>query len=81
MAGPRSADGRQVYPGYLYDMDITTTAPGMIPGVLNGAPSPVGPRTPPTTQDAEVAEVLAAPNTLGDAATWTNLINFHRKCR
>jgi feruloyl esterase len=78
MSGPKTVTGAQVYPGYLYDTGITTTTAGAIPGVLNGAASPVGPRTPPTSQDvaAEVAEVLAAPNTLGDTASWTNLSTF-----
>ncbi len=77
LSGPRTAGGRQVYPGYLYDTGITTTAAG-IPGVLNGAASPVGPRVPPTTQDvdAEVAQVLGDPSTLGDTAGWTNLSSF-----
>jgi feruloyl esterase len=46
--------------------------------VLNGAPSPVGPRVPPTTQDvdAELAQVLGEPSTLGDTADWTNLSSF-----
>jgi feruloyl esterase len=78
MAGPKVSSGRGVYPGYLYDTGITTTAPGAIPGVLNGAASPVGLGVPPATQDvdAEVAEVLLAPSTLGDTATWTNLSTF-----
>ncbi len=78
LSGPRTASGTQVYPGYLYDTGITTTAAGAIPGVLNGAASPVGPRVPPTSQDvdAEMAEVLRAPSTLGDTASWTNLSTF-----
>lgn len=78
LSGPKTPRGQQVYPGYLYDTGITTNAQGVIPGVLNGAASPVGPRTPPTTQDvdAEIAEVLAAPSTLGDTASWTNLSTF-----
>jgi feruloyl esterase len=77
LSGPRTASGRQVYPGYLYDTGITAAANG-IPGVLNGAPSPVGPRVPPTTQDvdAELAQVLGEPPTLGDTADWTNLSSF-----
>ncbi len=77
LSGPRTASGRQVYPGYLYDTGLTTTAAG-IPGVLTGAPSPVGPRVPPTTQDvdAEVAQVLGDASTLGDTAGWTNLSTF-----
>ncbi len=77
LAGPMASNGRQVYPGYLYDTGITFGGQG-IPGVLNGAPSPVGPRVPPTTQnvDDEVATVLAAPNTLGDTRQWTALSSF-----
>jgi feruloyl esterase len=76
LSGPRTASGRQVYPGYLFDTGITTGAG--IPGVLNGAPGPVGPRVPPTTQDvdAEAAQVLAEPSTLGDTNAWTNLSSF-----
>ena len=75
--GTEAASGRQVYPGYLYDTGITTTAAG-IPGVLNGAAGPVGPRVPPTAQDvdAEAAQVLGEPSTLGDTAGWTNLSSF-----
>jgi feruloyl esterase len=78
MAGPKTPSGRQVYAGYLYDTGITNTAPGTLPGLLNGAASPVGPRTPPATQDveAEAAAVLQTPNVLGDTATWTNLSTF-----
>jgi feruloyl esterase len=78
LSGPKTASGRQVYPGYLYDTGITTAAQGAIPGVLNGAASPVGPRVPPTTQDvdAELARVLGEPSTLGDSAWWTNLSTF-----
>ncbi|MEO8466319.1 MAG: tannase/feruloyl esterase family alpha/beta hydrolase [Gammaproteobacteria bacterium] len=77
LAGPKASNGRQVYPGYLYDTGITFGGQG-IPGVLNGAPSPVGPRVPPTAQnvDDEVAAVLAAPNTLGDTNQWTSLSTF-----
>jgi len=77
LSGPKASNGRQVYPGYLYDTGITFSGQG-IPGVLNGAPSPVGPRIPPTTQDVddEVATVLAAPSTLGDTRPWTNLSSF-----
>ena len=77
MAGPKASNGRQVYPGYLYDTGITFSGAG-IPGVLNGAAPPVGPRAPATTQDldAEAAEVAIAPSTLGDSNTWTNLSSF-----
>jgi len=77
MAGPKAANGRQVYPGYFYDTGITFSGAG-IPGVLNGAAPPVGPRAPATTQDvdAEAAEVAIAPSTLGDSNSWTNLSSF-----
>ena len=67
LSGPKASNGRQVYPGYLYDTGITFSGQG-IPGVLNGAPSPVGPRVPPTTQDvdAEAAQVAVEVSTLGD---------------
>jgi feruloyl esterase len=61
LSGPRASNGRHVYPGYLYDTGITANNPGVIPGVLNGAPSPVGPRIPPTEQDVD-AEALVAAN-------------------
>lgn len=81
LSGPKASNGRQVYPGYLYDTGITSGgvgAPGGIPGVLNGAPSPVGPRVPPTTQDvdAEAAQVAIESSTLGDTSGWTNLSTF-----
>jgi hypothetical protein len=77
LSGPKASNGRQVYPGYLYDTGITFAGQG-IPGVLNGAPSPVGPRVPPTTQDvdAEAARVAVESSTLGDTNWWTNLSTF-----
>jgi feruloyl esterase len=77
LSGPKASNGRQVYPGYLYDTGIGFAGQG-IPGVLNGAASPVGPRVPPTTQDvdAEAAQVAQEPSTLGDTNGWTNLSSF-----
>ncbi len=77
LSGPKASNGRQVYPGYLYDTGITFTGAG-IPGVLNGAASPVGPRVPPTAQDvdAEAAQVASEQSTLGDTSWWTNLSTF-----
>ena len=77
--GPRAA-GRST-------RGISTTPasrrPRRIPGVLNGAAGPVGPRVPPTTQDvdAEAAQVLGEPSTLGDTNAWTNLSTFLRSWR
>ena len=78
LSGPRGASGRLVYPGYLFDTGIAASSPGVIPGVLQGAASPVGPRTPPTTQDvdAEAAIAGAEPSALGDTHLWTNLSTF-----
>jgi hypothetical protein len=78
MSGPKAADGRAVYPGYLYDTGIGASAQGAIPGVLNGAAGPVGARVPPTSQDvdAEVAALVSEPSTLGDTSEWTNLSTF-----
>ncbi|HVY63350.1 MAG TPA: tannase/feruloyl esterase family alpha/beta hydrolase [Gammaproteobacteria bacterium] len=78
MAGPRTVTGRPVYPGYLYDTGIGASGAGTIPGVLNGAAGPVGPRVPPATQDidAEAAAVAGEPSTLGDTNQWTNLSTF-----
>src|SRR5690606_106985 len=47
LTGPRNASGMQVYPGYLWDTGIAANGQGVIPGILHGAASPVGPRTPP----------------------------------
>jgi Tannase and feruloyl esterase len=78
MAGPQAANGRAVYPGYLYDTGIGASGQGLIPGVLNGAAGPVGARVPPTRQDvdAEAAAVAGEPSTLGDTNQWTNLSTF-----
>ncbi|MBI2994539.1 MAG: tannase/feruloyl esterase family alpha/beta hydrolase [Gammaproteobacteria bacterium] len=74
-SGPKASNGRQVYTGTLYDTGIAATEG--IPGVLNGAAGPVGPRNP-TVQDvdAEAAAVAIEPLTLGDTNWWTNLSTF-----
>jgi feruloyl esterase len=78
LSGPKASNGRQVYPGYFYDTGIAAEGPGIIPGVLFGAASPVGPRTPPTQQDVDAEAIVAAtaPSALGDTDTWTNLSTF-----
>ena len=78
MSGPRASNGEPVYVGYLYDSGIAATGSGAIPGLLNGAASPVGGPTPPTEQDVD-AEALAAaaePSALGNSHSWTNLSSF-----
>jgi feruloyl esterase len=75
LAGPKNSNGRQVYPGYFYDTGIAAT--DGIPGVLNGAASPVGPRNPVVQDvDAEAAAVAVETLTLGDSNWWTNLSSF-----
>jgi feruloyl esterase len=79
-SGPKASNGRQVYPGYLYDTGIAAGGKGSVslPGVLQGAAGPVGPRTPQTEQDvdAEAAIVAGEPSTLGNTNHWTNLSTF-----
>jgi hypothetical protein len=59
----------------FYDTGIAASGEGVIPDVLHGTASPVGPRVPPTSQevDAEAAIVARAPSSLGDMHLWTNL--------
>lgn len=78
LSGPKSSNGNQVYPGYLYDTGIMASGPGMIPGVLNGAAGPVGPAAPVTAQDVDAEAIIAAtePSALGNTHTWTNLSTF-----
>jgi feruloyl esterase len=76
MAGPRASDGRQVYPGYLWDTGITNTRGGL-PGVLVGPPIPEGPATGTTMNvDAEAARAHDARSMVGDSNAWTNLSTF-----
>ena len=76
-AGPKTAAGRQVYPGFLFDTGIAAHGQG-IPGLLNGGMSPVGP-SPTGTQmdvDAEAAIAHDAREMAGDTDAWTNLSSF-----
>jgi pimeloyl-ACP methyl ester carboxylesterase len=72
-AGPKNADGTQVYPGFLYDTGITVKHP--IPGLLildeNGI---FGPYTTATTIDV-YNEALHASDPLVEPAS-TNLTTF-----
>ncbi len=78
MSGPVDANGDQVYPGYPYDTGIAAHGPGVLPGVLNGAPSPVDPPVPPTHQDVDKEAIAAATGVeaLGYTRAWTNLSSF-----
>lgn len=76
MSGPKASDGRQVYPGYLWDTGITTTRGGL-PGVLVGPPIPEGPATGTTMNvDAEAALAHDGRSMAGDTNAWTNLSTF-----
>jgi feruloyl esterase len=76
MSGPKASDGRQVYPGYLWDTGITNTRGGL-PGVLVGPPIPEGPATGSTMNvDAEAAQAHDGRSMAGDANGWTNLSTF-----
>jgi pimeloyl-ACP methyl ester carboxylesterase len=75
MQGPRTAAGRQVYPGYFYDTGIANShgLPGVLAGPLIPEGSPVG-----TTfdVDAAAAEAMDARAMAGDSSAWTNLSTF-----
>ena len=76
MSGPKASDGRQVYPGYLWDTGITTTRGGL-PGVLVGPPIPEGPATGTTMNvDAQAAAAHDGREMAGDSDKWTNLGTF-----
>lgn len=75
MQGPRTASGRQVYPGYYYDTGIAATQG--LPGILAGPVIPEG-RPVGTTfdVDAAAAEAMDARAMVGDSSAWTNLSTF-----
>ena len=76
-AGPKTASGIQVYPGFPYDTGIGFKGVG-IPGLLSGGLSPVGP-SPTGTQmnvEAEAAVAHDAREMAGDSNAWTNLSSF-----
>jgi Tannase and feruloyl esterase len=57
-AGPKNVRGKQVYPGFPFDTGIAATGQGVIPGLLNPGPSPVG--GPNLSLDLDVDEAAAA---------------------
>ena len=78
MAGPKTAEGRQVYPGFFYDTGILTTRG--LPGVLVGTVIPEG--TPAgDTMDVDAADAAAQDgrSMLGDTNAWTNLSSFQSR--
>jgi pimeloyl-ACP methyl ester carboxylesterase len=76
-AGPVTAKGLQVYPGYLYDTGIASMGRG-IPGLLVTGTNPEGPRPTGTSMDVEAEAALAhdGRSMAGDTNAWTNLATF-----
>jgi feruloyl esterase len=75
MAGPKTASGIPVYPGYWFDTGIANTRG--LPGILAGPMIPEG-ALPGATMDVEAAAFTAmdARAMLGDTNAWTNLGTF-----
>ena len=75
MQGPRTAAGRQVYPGYFYDTGIANTQglPGVLAGPVIPEGGPVGTRF---DVDAAAADAMDARAMVGDSSAWTNLSTF-----
>lgn len=70
--GPKTAQGIQVYPGFLFDTGITVSSP--IRGLLVPGPGIFGPA--PSSMELDVEKMaLAAPQPLADAMS-TNLSTF-----
>ncbi len=72
LAGPKTSEGVQVYPGFLYDTG--TAASGPIRGILSPGPGIFGPATTAMEVDVE-KEALAAAQPLVDSMS-TNLTTF-----
>ena len=72
MGGPKTSEGVQVYPGFLYDTGITASGP--IRGILSPGPGIFGPA--PTAMEVDVEkEALTATQPLTDSMS-TNLTIF-----
>ena len=76
-AGPKTAAGRQVYPGFAYDTGIGAKGRG-IPGLLSGGTAPEGgmPTGSALDVDAQAAIAHDAREMAGDTDAWTNLSSF-----
>ncbi len=72
VGGPKTSEGVQVYPGFLYDTGITSSGP--IRGILSPGPGIFGPATTAMEVDVE-REALAAMQPLVDSMS-TNLTTF-----
>lgn len=78
MAGPKTARGTAVYSAFPWDTGLTASGPGVIPGLLNPGPSPVGPPATETEMDvdAAAARVASDPQATLTDSTWLNLSSF-----
>jgi hypothetical protein len=75
IAGPKASDGRQVYPGYLFDTGLIATRG--LPGVLVAPVIPEGAPAGTTLDvDAEAARQHDGRSMAGDTNAWTNLSTF-----
>jgi feruloyl esterase len=72
MGGPKTSEGIQVYPGFLYDVGIT--AGGPIRGILSPGPGIFGPATTAMEVDVE-KEALGGVQPITDSMC-TNLTTF-----
>jgi hypothetical protein len=72
VGGPKTPQGTQVYPGFLYDVGITANGP--IRGILSPGPGIFGPATTDMEVDVE-KEALANIQPLTDSMS-TNLTTF-----
>jgi hypothetical protein len=72
MGGPKTSEGIQVYPGFLYDVGITANGP--IRGILSPGPGIFGPATTATEVDVE-KEALAGVQPITDSMS-ANLTTF-----
>jgi hypothetical protein len=74
MGGPKTSEGIQVYPGFLYDVGITASGP--IRGILSPGPGIFGPATTAMEVDVE-KEALADVQPLTGSMS-TNLTSFSK---
>ena len=76
IAGPTTAKGLQVYPGYFYDTGIITQRG--LPGILVGPVIPEGPSSGTSIDvEAEAARASDGRAMAGDTNGWTNLSTFN----
>ncbi|HTC43708.1 MAG TPA: DUF6351 family protein [Steroidobacteraceae bacterium] len=76
-SGPKTASGRQVYPGFAYDTGIAAQGRG-IPGLLSGGTAPEGGMPTGSAMDVEAEAAIAhdGREMAGDTDAWTNLSSF-----